>query len=93
MADLARARIRVRGLVQGVAFRQSTVDQARRLGLEGWVRNRADGSVEAEAQGARARVEALVAWCRRGPPAAEVEGVEVEWIAPSEALGSFRVTS
>ncbi len=92
MADLARARIRVRGLVQGVLFRQSTVDEARRLGLEGWVRNLPDGSVEAEAQGTRQGVEALVRWCRRGPPAARVEGVEVEWGAPAEGLGSFRVT-
>ncbi len=88
----ARARIRVRGLVQGVAFRQSTVDEARRLGLEGWVRNLADGSVEAEAQGARDRVEALVRWCRRGPPAARVEGVDVEWGPPGEPLGAFRLT-
>ena len=92
MAELARARIRVRGLVQGVAFRQSTVDEARRLGLEGWVRNLADGSVEAEAQGARDRVQALVAWCRRGPPAASVEGIDVEWGPPGEGLGAFRVT-
>ncbi len=92
MADLARARIRVRGLVQGVWFRQSTADEGRRLGLEGWVRNLADGSVEAEAQGERERVEALVRWCRRGPPAARVEGVEVEWGAPGEGLGAFRVT-
>ncbi len=92
MAETARARIRVRGLVQGVAFRQSTVDEARRLGLEGWVRNLADGSVEAEAQGARDRVEVLVRWCRRGPPAARVDGVEVEWGPAGEALGAFRVT-
>lgn len=91
MADLSRARIRVRGLVQGVWFRQSTADEARRLGLEGWVRNLADGSVEAEAQGPRDRVEALVAWCRRGPPAARVEGVEAEWLSPLEGLGAFRV--
>ena len=91
MADLTRARIRVRGLVQGVAFRQSTVDEARRLGLEGWVRNLADGSVEAEAQGERSRVEALVRWCHRGPPAAQVDGVDVEWRPPGEPLGAFRI--
>jgi acylphosphatase len=92
VAEVARARIRVRGLVQGVAFRMSTVDEARRLGLEGWVRNLADGSVEAEAQGARERVEALVHWCHRGPPAARVEGVDVEWQAPGDGMGAFRVT-
>ena len=58
MAVMVRARIRVVGIVQGVAFRQSRVDEARRLGLAGHVRNLADGSVEAEAEGARAEVEA-----------------------------------
>ncbi len=91
MADLVRARVRVRGLVQGVWFRQSAADEARRLGLEGWVKNLADGSVEAEAQGERVRVEALVRWCHRGPPAARVDAVEVEWGVPGEGLGAFRV--
>lgn len=91
MVERVRARIRVSGLVQGVWFRQSTADEARRLGLEGWVRNLADGSVEAEAQGARPAVEALVRWCHRGPPAARVEGVDVEWAPAGEPLGAFRV--
>lgn len=91
MADLVRARLRVTGLVQGVWFRQSTVDQARRLGLAGWVRNAGDGSVEAEAEGERGRVEQLVRWCRRGPPAARVEGVEVEWCAALGDAGPFHI--
>lgn len=91
MADRVRARLRVRGLVQGVWFRQSTADQARRLGLAGWVRNAADGSVEAEAEGERERVEQLVRWCHRGPPAARVEAVEVEWCAAGGEAGPFRV--
>lgn len=77
MAELVRARLLVSGRVQGVGFRWSTVDQARRLGVRGWVRNRPDGRVEAEVEGERRDVEALVAWCRRGPPAAEVDDVEV----------------
>ena len=92
MANVVRARIRVKGLVQGVCFRQSTADEARRLGLAGWVRNLDDGSVEAEAEGDRRLVEELVRWCHRGPPAARVEGVEVEWGAPRGAPGPFRVT-
>lgn len=76
---LARAHFYVSGRVQGVGYRFSAVDEARRLGLRGWVRNLPDGRVEAEAEGERPRVEALVAWCRRGPPAADVDGVEVEW--------------
>ena len=66
------------GRVQGVAFRASTVDEARGLGLTGWVRNLADGSVELEAQGDEPSVTALLAWCAHGPPAARVTGVSVE---------------
>jgi acylphosphatase len=87
----ARARIRVVGMVQGVFFRQSTAEEAGHLGLAGSVRNLADGSVEVVAEGSRDRVEALVAWCRRGPPAARVEVVQVEWEASSGQAGPFRV--
>lgn len=86
-----RARIVVSGQVQGVFFRQSTADEARRLGLAGFVRNLADGRVEAEAEGERDAVEALVRWCGRGPPAARVEEVRVEWTAPTGAPGPFTV--
>ncbi|HMG53376.1 MAG TPA: acylphosphatase [Kofleriaceae bacterium] len=68
----------VTGRVQGVAFRASTVEQARMHGLTGWVRNLADGAVELEAQGEQARITALLAWCAHGPPAARVTGVAVE---------------
>ena len=83
----ARARIRVTGLVQGVFYRQSTAQEASRLGLSGSVRNLADGSVEVEAEGARPAVEALVAFCRRGPPAARVAEVEVTWESPRGERG------
>lgn len=69
--------LRVYGLVQGVYYRHSTIQQAQRLGLHGWVRNRADGSVEALAQGGAPAVQALVDWARRGPPQALVERVDV----------------
>ena len=69
-------RLRIRGHVQGVWFRGWAVDQATRLGLSGWVRNRRDGSVEALLVGPRAAVEAMVEACRSGPPAARVETVE-----------------
>ncbi len=91
MSDLVRARIVVSGRVQGVWFRQSAADEARRLGVRGWVRNRADGAVEAEAEGQRVAVEAFVLWCHRGPPAADVDDVSVEWLAHDGNLGPFSV--
>ena len=66
------------GRVQGVAYRASTVYEARGHGLTGWVRNLPDGSVELEAQGDEDGVSALLAWCRHGPPAARVTGVNIE---------------
>jgi acylphosphatase len=74
---MRRVRANVTGRVQGVAFRASTVEEARTLGLTGWVRNLADGSVELEAQGDDARVGELLVWCGHGPPAARVSGVTV----------------
>ena len=70
-------RLRITGRVQGVWYRGWTIDQARELGLDGWVRNRRDGSVEAMAFGPAERVDELIARCRIGPSAAVVEGVEV----------------
>jgi acylphosphatase len=67
------------GGVQGVGYRYSTRHKARELGLAGWVRNLADGSVEVEACGAIEVVEALIAWCRKGPANARVKDVVVEW--------------
>jgi acylphosphatase len=89
MADRVRVHVVLSGRVQGVAFRAYTVDEARRLGVHGWVRNLADGRVEAEAEGERAAVEALVAFCRRGPPAAKVERADVTWGAFRGDLGPF----
>ncbi len=89
MADRARVHVLVSGIVQGVAFRAHTVDEARRLGLSGWVRNLADGRVEVEAEGDRAALEKLVGFCRRGPPAAQVDDVEVTWSAFAGTLGPF----
>lgn len=71
-------RLTVRGRVQGVWYRGWAVDQARALGLSGWVRNRRDGSVEILAAGPEEAVAALVGLCRRGPPAARVERVDIE---------------
>ncbi|KQX19433.1 MULTISPECIES: acylphosphatase [unclassified Sphingomonas] len=76
--DRIARRIHVQGKVQGVFFRAWTVEQATGLGLDGWVRNRHDGSVEAVAVGPADKVEELIARCRRGSPASTVEAVTVE---------------
>jgi acylphosphatase len=91
MADRARVHLVVSGRVQGVAVRAYTVDEAHRLHVAGWVRNLPDGRVEAEAEGERASLEALVAWCREGPPSAHVEGVATTWSAYRGDLGPFSI--
>ena len=88
--EVVRRRVRVTGRVQGVWFRESCREVADRLGVAGSVRNRADGSVEVLVEGPPQEVEALVAWCRQGPRAAEVTGVEVAEERP-EGLVGFRV--
>jgi acylphosphatase len=91
LMDKRRIRATVRGLVQGVSYRAATVDEARRLGLTGWVANRRDGAVELEAQGPVDAVERLVAWCHHGPPLADVSAVEVADVAAVEGEVSFTI--
>jgi acylphosphatase len=70
-------RLIIRGQVQGVGFRYSMVRQARALGATGWVRNRADGSVEAIVHGNPRTVTAMIEWSHHGPPGAIVRDVTV----------------
>ena len=84
MSERVTRRLAISGRVQGVFFREAMRQEAARLGVSGWVRNRRDGSVEAVVQGAPAAVEAIVAWARRGPPDAAVGSLEA-----SEAEGDF----
>jgi len=76
--------LNISGRVQGVGFRYSFAEEAERLGVAGWVRNRRDGSVEAVVDGAQEAIDAMVAWARRGPPSALVTDVQI-----SEVPGSF----
>ena len=86
-----RVRVIVTGRVQGVWFRDTCREQAARArACSGFVRNRADGSVEAEFEGPEPAVERMIAWCRVGPARARVDGVEVERIATVGEPG-FRV--
>ena len=77
MAEVTR-RLRIHGDVQGVFYRAWSCDQARTLGVSGWVRNRADGSVEMLLYGEEAAVAAMIDRCREGPPAARVNRLDVE---------------
>lgn len=90
-APEARVHLRITGRVQGVFFRKSTQAEARRLALAGWVRNRRDGAVEAVAEGPRADLEALVAWCHEGPPLARVDAVEAAWPEPVGGMSPFEI--
>ena len=82
--DTHRVHAIVRGRVQGVGYRASTQAEGRRLGLRGWVRNLPDGSVELEAIGPRAAVDALLAWAAEGPLGARVDAVERRWLTLDE---------
>jgi acylphosphatase len=79
---VARARVVVRGRVQGVFFRAEASARARSLGVVGWVRNRADGVVEAAFEGQTDAVESMLRWCEQGPTGARVDAVEVTWEEP-----------
>jgi acylphosphatase len=83
-------RVVVTGRVQGVWFRDSCRDQARANRVGGFVRNRADGAVEAEFEGPPAAVARMVAWCREGPSRARVDAVDTSEIEPIGEHG-FRV--
>jgi acylphosphatase len=86
MTKIARI-VKIFGRVQGVFFRQWTINQARALGVAGWVRNAADGTVEAHVQGDEAAVTTMIDGMRRGPSQARVEDLTVEIIEPEEIDG------
>jgi acylphosphatase len=81
----------IRGRVQGVFYRMNTAERASVLGLAGWVRNLPDGAVEAVVEGPPDSVEALVDWCRTGPPHARVDSIDIEDEEPKGEEPPFRV--
>lgn len=89
--EMVRAHLRIYGLVQGVFFRSTMRSVAYRLGVTGWVRNLPDGSVEAVVEGPREAVEEIIRWAHRGPPAARVERVEVEWEPYKGEFKGFKI--
>ncbi|OGD88183.1 hypothetical protein A2870_02530 [Candidatus Curtissbacteria bacterium RIFCSPHIGHO2_01_FULL_41_11] len=83
--------IRVFGSVQGVFFRRSAKEEADKLGVTGWVRNKADGSVEVLAVGEGDKLEDFLKWCKKGPPLAKVENVEVDWSHTDADFAKFDI--
>jgi acylphosphatase len=81
----------VYGLVQGVYFRDTTQQQAKALGVNGWVRNRPDGSVEVTAEGQKPALDLLLAFLHKGPTHAQVEKVEAVWAAAAGEFSAFEV--
>ncbi len=88
---MVRARLLISGRVQGVFYRASCCREAEARGLRGWVRNLPDGRVEALLQGLREQVEAMIAWCYRGPEDAAVSDIEVSYEDPVDDLDGFRI--
>ena len=89
MALIGR-KLRLFGRVQGVFFRQWSIDQARALGVAGWVRNRPDGSLEAHLEGEEAAVQQMAERMRRGPERARVDDFMID-VAPPEDFVDFSV--
>lgn len=87
----ARLEATVVGLVQGVFFRQSTLQEANRLSLVGWVANQSDGSVRVVAEGDEAAVQKLLNYLHHGPPGARVRRVEPSWSTVTGEFTDFRV--
>jgi len=82
VSEAQAVRCIVGGRVQGVYYRAATAEQAQRFGIDGWVKNLADGRVEVLAAGSPEAVAALVRWLWQGPPAARVDSVQVEeWVS------------
>ena len=89
--DKERAHVMISGRVQGVFFRDETRSAASRLGVNGWVRNTADGRVEAVFEGSAADVEEMIRWCWNGSPSSEVDDVQVEKKEYQGEFDSFSV--
>jgi acylphosphatase len=81
--------LKIQGRVQGVWFRESMRREAERLGVNGWVCNRSDGSVEATVQGATDAVNALIEWAHSGPPLAQVQQVVQTAIVTQDLFSTF----
>ena len=89
---MKRVQLKIAGRVQGVGFRYSALDEARHLGLTGWVRNTRDGAVELVAEGQEDALRLLLAWCHIGPPGGRVTAVDEQWLPYTGEFDSFRIS-
>ena len=92
MDDKVNARVIISGRVQGVCFRMETKQAAERLGVSGWVKNLADGTVEALFEGKKSGVDAVLSWCEKGPPMSVVTNMDIEWGNYSGRFKRFDIT-
>ena len=92
MENKVRAHTIISGRVQGVFFRMETKRAADQFGVSGWVRNLRDGTVEAVFEGDQDQVDAVLEWCKEGPPHAQVSDVKVEWEKYAGEFSGFDVT-
>ena len=83
--------LKVFGLVQGVSFRYQAIELARDLSLVGWIKNEADGTVEAVAEGNEENLKKFFDWCEQGPDGAKVEKVDVKWQEALEKFSDFKI--
>jgi len=88
---MLRYHLKIFGQVQGVFFRRSAKLEAERLDVVGWIRNDDDGSVEIMAQGEKKNVDKFIVWCKKGPPFAQVENVEIEEQQGLEDFEDFEI--
>jgi acylphosphatase len=84
-------KVNISGRVQGVRFRASARDEAKRMGVSGWVRNLTDGSVEVFIQGQEEKLNSLLSWCYEGPPGASVTGVEYAERPIDPSINTFSI--
>jgi acylphosphatase len=87
--EITSLRLRIEGSVQAVGYRNFMIAEARKLGVNGWVRNRSDGSVEALVSGETKDVEALIATCARGPEGCQIRHIDMENVAEPPAEKGF----
>ncbi|MBZ9569707.1 acylphosphatase [Patescibacteria group bacterium] len=89
--EKVRVHVFISGMVQGVFFRSNTQSRARSLGVTGWVKNLADGRVEAVFEGEKEKIKEIIEWARKGPKIARVNDIDIEWQEHKGEFENFEV--